>query len=267
MKDFRELNVWKMGIGLFENVVKDVRLFPKTEVGRIIANQVILNVLPIAANIAAGYGRSLLSEEKRLVKLRSFQNIVVRTDAPEEVIILMNFEGKAIEHVDACLPSVFVPFHLLNPERRVTDVIDKEPYLIIEFFLCSLGKPLVILLKGFGAEDSHFLRSKIKSSMESNDLVCPAAISLSASASAFSQSNSLKYGGRVRAYLIKSLTASSVLVLLADFLYRSISSKMSSVNVIFNARVAILYSFYNKITQYQLLSQFGQIVFRELFYG
>lgn len=34
---------------------------------------------------------------------------------------------------------------------------------------------------GFGAEDSHSLRSAIKSSMESNDLVFPAAISLSAS--------------------------------------------------------------------------------------
>ena len=82
--------------------------------------------------------------------------------------------------------------------------------------------------EGFGAEDSHFLRSKIKSSMESNDLVFPAAISLSASASAFSQLNSLKYGGRHNAYLINSATASSVVGLFADFLYRSISSKISS---------------------------------------
>jgi len=104
----------------------------------------------------------------------------------------------------------------------------KSLILSSNFFCASLGKPLVILLKGFGAEDSHFLRSKIKSSMESNDLVCPAAISLSASASAFSQLNSLKYGGRDNAYLINSATASSVFGLFADFLYRSISSKISS---------------------------------------
>src|SRR3989337_4602078 len=118
-------------------------------------------------------------------------------------------------------------------------VIDKESYLFIEFFLYSLGKPLVILLKGFGAEDYHFLRSAIRSSMESNDLVFPAAISLSASASVFSQSNSLKYGGRDNAYLINSATASSVFGLFADFLYRSISSKTSSGIFIVNSRFAI----------------------------
>jgi len=119
------------------------------------------------------------------------------------------------------------------------DIVHKKLYLFIEFFLCSLGKPLVILLKGFGAEDYHFLRSAIKSSMESNDLVFPAAISLSASASAFSQLNSLKYGGRDNAYLINSVTASSVFSLFADFLYRSISSNTSSGIFI----VTSLYSF------------------------
>jgi len=93
--------------------------------------------------------------------------------------------------------------------------------------------------EGFGAEGFHFLRSAIKSSMESNDLVFPAAISLSASASAFSQLNSLKYGGRDNAYLINSATASSVVGLFADFLYRSISSKISSGIFIVNSRFAI----------------------------
>ncbi len=100
-------------------------------------------------------------------------------------------------------------------------------------------KLFIILLEGFGAEDSHFLRSAIKSSTESNDLVCTAAISLSASASAFSKLNSLKYGGRDNAYLINSATASSMLGLFAYFIYRSISSNTSSGIFIVNSRFDI----------------------------
>jgi hypothetical protein len=48
-------------------------------------------------------------------------------------------------------------------------------------------------------------------------LVFPAAISLSASASAFFQSKSLKYGGNVNAYLINSVTAAFVLLLCEIF--------------------------------------------------
>ncbi|NWF75316.1 MAG: four helix bundle protein [Nitrospirae bacterium] len=42
---------------LFKDVVRDVEGFPKTEVGRIIANQIIRSVSSITANIAEGYGR------------------------------------------------------------------------------------------------------------------------------------------------------------------------------------------------------------------
>jgi four helix bundle protein len=38
-------------------VVRDVERFPKAEVGRIIANQIIRSVSSITANIAEGYGR------------------------------------------------------------------------------------------------------------------------------------------------------------------------------------------------------------------
>jgi len=154
-------------------------------------------------------------------------------------MVTMYFKGKPIEHIYACFPAVFMPFHFFDSEGWMVDIVHKKLYLFIEFFLCSIGKPLVILLKGFGSEDSHFLRSAIKSSMESNDLVFPAAISLSASASAFSQLNSLKYGGRDNAYLINSATASSVFGLFADFLYRSISSNTSSGIFIVNSRFAI----------------------------
>ncbi len=57
MKDFRELKVWQMGMELFEDVVKDIETFPKTEVAKIIANQIIRSVSSITANIAEGYGR------------------------------------------------------------------------------------------------------------------------------------------------------------------------------------------------------------------
>ncbi len=198
-----------------------------------------------------------------MVSLRFFQDIIVRAETSEEVMVPVNFEGESIEHVDACLPAVFVPFHLLEPNGRMITIGYKELYLFIKFSLDDPGKVLIILLKGVGTEDFHFFRSVIRSSTESNDLVFPAAISLSASASASSQLNSLKYGGRVRAYLISSETASSVSVFFADFLYRSISSNTSSVKVIVNALDAILYSFDNKIPHYELLRQSGHSVFVE----
>jgi len=59
MKDFRNLKVWKMGIELFESVVKDINNFPATEVARIISNQVLRSITSITANIAEGYGRRI----------------------------------------------------------------------------------------------------------------------------------------------------------------------------------------------------------------
>ncbi len=174
------------------------------------------------------------------MNLRLFQDVVMRADAPEEAIILMKFEGKSIEHINACLPAVFVPFHLLDPEGGMPDVMNKKLNLFIKFLLNGDGKSFIILLEDSGAEDFHFLRSAIKSSTLSKDFVFPLAISLSASASAFGQSKSLKYGGRVRAYLINSATASSVLVFRADFLYFSISSMISSASVIVISRCAMV---------------------------
>lgn len=57
LKDFRELVVWQKGMGLFDDAVKDVASFSRTEVGRVIANQVLRSVASITANIAEGYGR------------------------------------------------------------------------------------------------------------------------------------------------------------------------------------------------------------------
>jgi len=57
MKDFRELKVWQKGVDFFEQVVQDVEKFPKSEVSRVIINQVLRSASSISANIAEGYGR------------------------------------------------------------------------------------------------------------------------------------------------------------------------------------------------------------------
>ena len=70
MKDFRELKVWQMGMLLFEDVVKDIVQFPKTEVGRIISNQIIRSVSSVTANIAEGYGRRKGKEFEHYLLIR-----------------------------------------------------------------------------------------------------------------------------------------------------------------------------------------------------
>lgn len=57
MKDFRELKVWQKGVDFFEQVVQDVKKFPKSEVSRVITNQILRSASSISANIAEGYGR------------------------------------------------------------------------------------------------------------------------------------------------------------------------------------------------------------------
>jgi four helix bundle protein len=49
--------VWQRAIELFEKVVTDAESFPKTEVGKIITNQILRSIGSISANIAEGYGR------------------------------------------------------------------------------------------------------------------------------------------------------------------------------------------------------------------
>ena len=57
IKDFRDLMVWQKAVELFEDVVRDVEKFPKTEAARVISSQLIRSVSSISANIAEGYGR------------------------------------------------------------------------------------------------------------------------------------------------------------------------------------------------------------------
>lgn len=57
MQDFRGLTVWQKPVGLFEKCVFDTEGFPKTEVARIMMNQVLRSAASISANIAEGYGR------------------------------------------------------------------------------------------------------------------------------------------------------------------------------------------------------------------
>jgi len=57
IRDFTELIVWQKAHQLFLNVVKNIENFPKTEVSKIVANQLIKAVGSISANIAEGFGR------------------------------------------------------------------------------------------------------------------------------------------------------------------------------------------------------------------
>ena len=57
MRDFKDLEVWKKAILLFEKVVKEIEAFPRTEVSRVIVNQIIRSISSVSANIAEGYGR------------------------------------------------------------------------------------------------------------------------------------------------------------------------------------------------------------------
>ncbi len=164
----------------------------------------------------------------------------MRAYTAQEIMVRMNLKSKPIKHINACLPAVFVSFHLLDSKGRVIDVIHEEFDFAFKFFLGRSWKFFIILLKNFGSEDFHFLRSNKKSSADLNAFVFPAAISLSASASAFFQSNPLKYGGRVNAYLTSSATASPVLFLCSSFLYLFTSSRTLSDKVIVNSCVAIV---------------------------
>lgn len=51
VRDFRELQVWKKAVELFEDAVKDIERFPKTEAARIISNQALRSISSISANI------------------------------------------------------------------------------------------------------------------------------------------------------------------------------------------------------------------------
>lgn len=165
----------------------------------------------------------------------------MRADAPEEIMIGMDFKCESVKHINARFPAVFMTLHLFGPEGWMMDVAHEKSDLVFKLFLRRLGELFEILLEDIGTEDFHFLRSERKSSMDLNDLVLPVAISLSASASAFFQSKPLKYGGSVRAYFINSVTASFVLLLCESFLYFLISSKVESDKVIVNSRDAIAF--------------------------
>lgn len=75
---------------LFEEVVKDVESFPKTEVTKIIAYRVLRGVSSVKANIAEGYGRR---------KGKEFEHyLYISSGSAEEYfktkLLLLTFMGK-----------------------------------------------------------------------------------------------------------------------------------------------------------------------------
>ena len=57
LRSFRELVVWRKAHQLFLDFVKDVELFPRTQAGKIVADQILRSSASISANIAEGFGR------------------------------------------------------------------------------------------------------------------------------------------------------------------------------------------------------------------
>jgi four helix bundle protein len=57
LRSFRELVVWQKAHQLFLDFVKDVELFPRTQIGKIVADQILRSSASISANIAEGFGR------------------------------------------------------------------------------------------------------------------------------------------------------------------------------------------------------------------
>src|SRR3972149_3459046 len=106
----------------------------------------------------------------------------------KEVIIFVCLKGEAVKHINAGFPSVFIAFHLFNTKRRMPDILCKEHYLFVKFFLSSFWKFLIIVFKEVCAMNPHFLRSARSSLTLLKDLTRPSAMALSASASAFFQS-------------------------------------------------------------------------------
>jgi len=158
---------------------------------------------------------------------RIFQNIV-GSDSSEEKIIIVHLKGEPIKHVDAAFPAVFKPLHFLDSERRMSNILNEDAQFPIKKLLNAGGQLLVVLLEGCCKMDIHAFRSASKSSTEVKHATRPAAISASASASAFSQSKFRKYGGSVRAYLSSSKTAARVSVMLLLRLKFASSAAMSS---------------------------------------
>lgn len=57
IKNFTELEVWKVADDLFDMIVADSLNFPKTIPAKIITDQIIRSIGSISANIAEGIGR------------------------------------------------------------------------------------------------------------------------------------------------------------------------------------------------------------------
>ncbi len=157
-----------------------------------------------------------------------FNNIVMGSDSSEDYFIVVPLKGKPVEHCNTALPYIFVTFHLFYPERWMGWVLNEKFYLFFKGFSGMLWKVSEVLLKGICSGNLHSYRSFIRSSTEEKLFVLPCLISSSACLSAFDQSNSLKYGGRQRAYLSSSITTDSSSGRSVVFLYSCSCSKSSS---------------------------------------
>lgn len=109
------------------------------------------------------------------------------SDTAEKIVVFMYFKGKAVEHINTCLPSVFMSLHLFDTERWMLDIGFEEKNFLGKFFPNRCGKFLVVIFKWVCTENPHFLRSARSSLALLNDLTQSFAIASSASVSAIFQ--------------------------------------------------------------------------------
>jgi hypothetical protein len=72
VKDYRELEIWKRGISLTEDVYVIAKTFPKEEI-YCLTGQIRKSAISVPSNIAEGFARSNNNEYKQFFILFSWQ--------------------------------------------------------------------------------------------------------------------------------------------------------------------------------------------------
>jgi|GEM_PF-3427386 len=190
-------------------------------------------------------------------KLRIFQDIIMRTDSSEHIMISMDFKSKMVKHCNAAFLSIFMSLHFFDSQRWMMVILNKEFDFSLKNVSYMSREVLIISLERFSEDYFHFKSDK-SSSTDEYFLVLPAFISSSASFSASSQSKCKKYSGKERAFLGSLYIAILSSAIFAVFLYSDISlnnsSGMSIVILYVAAIVNFLFCFKIIIENYDIAS-------------
>lgn len=108
IKSFRDLEIWKLGMDICEDVYKTTDKFPKHEMFTLIS-QMRRSAISVPSNIAEGYSRRNRNEKRQFINIAGSSNAELETQlelcnrlnyiADEEYSSLLekiNHEGKMI---------------------------------------------------------------------------------------------------------------------------------------------------------------------------